>query len=76
MSTLRIIVLMHEGLLPPVELKRAEDRKTADRKTEYDVVSELSKPGHEVRQLGVSNDLTPIRDAIIEWKRHIAFHLL
>lgn len=76
MSAQRIIVLMHEDLLPPEELKRAEDRESADWKSEYDVVSELRKLGHEVRPLGVSCDLTPIRDAIIDWKPHIAFHLL
>jgi len=76
MSNKRIIVLMHDSLIPPDEVKRPEDRESADWKSEYDVVTELRKLGHEVRPLGVSVDLTPIRDAIIDWEPHVAFNML
>jgi D-alanine-D-alanine ligase len=76
MSDKRIIVLMHEDLVPPDPVERPETIATADWKTEYDVVTQLRKLGHEVRPLGVARDLTPIRDAIVDWKPHLAFNLL
>lgn len=76
MNNKRVIVLMHDSLVPPDELKRPEDRDGADWKTEYDVMTELRKLGYEVRPLGVSCDLTPIRNAIEDWQPHLAFNLL
>jgi D-alanine-D-alanine ligase len=76
MSNKRIVVLMHEGLIPPDTLESAEQRETAEWITEYDVVSTLRKLGHEARPIGVSCDLGPIRDAIVDWKPHVAFNLL
>lgn len=75
MKRLRILVLMHEDLVPP---DQAEDAKvhTAPWKTEYDVVSTLRALGHEVRPLGVRSDLGIIRTAIDDWHPHIAFNLL
>lgn len=75
MRRLRILVLMHEDLVPPDELG-GRDLATAEWKTEYDVVSTLKKLGHEVRPLGVKSDLGVIRTAIEEWHPHIAFNLL
>jgi len=76
MSNKRIVVLMHEGLIPPEKLERPKERETAEWATEYDVVSTLRERGHEVRPIGVSCDLAPIRDAIVDWKPHAAFNLL
>src|SRR5262245_29378850 len=75
MSGKRIIVLTHEELVPPEAVDR-ETVETAEWKTEYDVMTELRKLGHEVRAVGVARDLTPIRDAIVDWKPHLAFNLL
>jgi len=75
MRRLRILVLMHEGLVPPDDLS-GQDLATAEWKTEYDVVSTLKKLGHEVRPLGVKSDLGVIRTAIEGWHPHIAFNLL
>ena len=78
MKKLRISVLMHEDLVPPEDASGLSDQELASAqfKTEYDVVVTLQDLGHEVRPLGVSDDLTPIRDAISEFKPHIAFNLL
>ncbi|MBL9091423.1 MAG: hypothetical protein JNL96_09385 [Planctomycetaceae bacterium] len=76
MSNLRIVVLMHDGLIPPDSLTKEHDRETAEWKSEYDVVSGLRALGHDARPIGVSYDLTPIRDAIVDWKPHAAFNLL
>ena len=52
------------------------DLATVEWKTEYDIVTTLRNMGHEVRPLGVRSDLSVIRDAIDEWKPHIAFNLI
>lgn len=66
---------MHESLVPPEDVAGV-DVATVDWKTEYDVVSTLQELGHEVRSLGVGEDLGVIRSAIDEWKPHITFNLL
>lgn len=75
MRRLRILVLMHEDLVPPDEVS-GHDLTRVEWKTEYDVVSTLKKMGHEVRPLGVKSDLGVMRAAIEEWHPHIAFNLL
>lgn len=75
MKRLRILVLMHEDLVPPDNLN-GHDLKTMEWKTEYDVVSTLRKLGHDVRPLGVKSDLGVIRNAVEDWKPQIAFNLL
>ncbi|NGZ04306.1 MAG: D-alanine--D-alanine ligase [Nitrospira sp. WS238] len=75
MKRLRILVLMHEDLVPP-ENVTGGDVKTVEWRTEYDVVSTLKKLGHEVYPLGVKSDLDVIQSAIEQWKPDIAFNLL
>lgn len=75
MKRLRILVLMHEDLVPPDPLN-GQEVTGADWKTEYDVVSTLRKLGHDVKPLGVKSDLGVLRTAIEDWNPHIAFNLL
>ena len=75
MNKLRIMVLLHEDLIPPMDPGDA-DLQTVEWKTEYNVVSTLRSIGHEVLPLGVRSDLEVIRKTIDEWKPHIAFNLL
>ena len=75
MRRLRVLVLMHEDLVPPDHLS-GQDATTAAWRTEYDVVSTLRKLGHDVKPIGVRSDLGVLRSAIEEWKPHIAFNLL
>ena len=75
MKRLRILVLMHEDLVPP-EPRTGQDVTRAEWKTEYDVVSTLRQLGHDVKPLGVKSDLGVLRSAIEDWKPHIAFNLL
>ncbi len=72
----RVLVLMHESLVPPDDIEGHSPREVAEWKTEYDVVVGLSNLHHEVRPLGVSSDLGVIREAIENWRPHIAFNLL
>lgn len=75
MKKLRILALMHADLVPPEDVTGV-DLTAAQWRTEYDVVNTLRRIGHEVRALGVHNELGVIRKAIEEWKPHIAFNLL
>ena len=47
MKRLRVLVLMHEDLVPPDQVN-GHDLNTVEWRTEYDVVSTLKKLGHEV----------------------------
>ncbi len=76
MRKLRILVLMHEDLVPPDSLEGYTDKEIIEWKTEYDVVSTLRDMGHEVVPLGVHDDLGVVRRSISEYKPHIAFNLL
>ena len=76
MKHYRVLVLMHEDLVPPDSIEGLSGKEVAEWKMEYDVVTGLTKCGHEVRPLGVQTDLGVIRAAIMDWKPAIAFHLL
>src|SRR6187455_2510534 len=67
---------MHDYLVPPEDVTGI-DTATAQWRTEYDVLSTLrDELGHEVKALGVKDDLGAIRDANETFKPHIAFNLL
>lgn len=75
MKPLRVLVLVHEDLVPP-DTVEGIDLSTVEWRTEYEVVNTLREIGHEVRPLGVQHELAVIRQAVDEWKPHIAFNLL
>jgi D-alanine-D-alanine ligase len=76
MKKLRVLVLMHPTLVPPEDNARHSEKEAYEWKTEYDVVTTLRGLGHDVRPLGVWDELMPIRTAVTEWKPHIVFNLL
>ncbi len=76
MRRLRIVVLMHEDLVPQASLEGLSEKEISPWKTEYDVVANLTNAGHEVRPLGVSSDLTVVRDTIDSFKPHVWYNLL
>jgi D-alanine-D-alanine ligase len=76
MKRLRILVLMDPRLLPPDSIEGHTEQQINVWKTEYDVVSTLRAAGHEVRPLGVYDELKLIRDEIENWKPHVVFSLL
>jgi D-alanine-D-alanine ligase len=75
-TKLRVLALVHGHLIPPDAVPEGIDPVTAEWRTEYDVVSTLRSLGHEVKALGVHDDLGDIRRMCEEWKPHIAFNLL
>jgi D-alanine-D-alanine ligase len=76
MKPLRVLVLMHPDLIPPESSQGFSEQQINVWKTEYDVVSTLRTAGHEVRPLGVQDELRPIRDEVENWKPHVVFTLL
>jgi D-alanine-D-alanine ligase len=76
MKPLRVLVLMHPELVPPDSLDGCSEKQINEWKTEYDVVSTLRTAGHDVRPLGVQDELKPIRDTVEEWKPQVVFNLL
>jgi D-alanine-D-alanine ligase len=75
-AKLRVLALVHRHLIPPDTIEEGTDITAAPWRTEYDVISTLTAMGHDVKTLGVHDDLGEIRRLATEWKPHIAFNLL
>lgn len=73
---LRIIVLMHEDLIPPDSIEGMTEAQVAPFKTEFDVTATLREMGHTVWPLGVGSDLSVIKSAVDRLEPDIAFNLL
>ena len=76
MKRLRVALLTHEDLVPPDTLEGQDPKDVQRWKTEFDVAGALKDLGHELRVLGVSDDLAPIRRLHEEWRPHVVFNLL
>jgi D-alanine-D-alanine ligase len=76
MKLLRVLVLVHPDLIPPDSTKGFSEQQINEWKTEYDVVTTLRAAGHEIRPLGVHDELKPIRDEIEDWKPDVVLTLL
>lgn len=76
MKKLRALVLVHSTLVPPESLEGVAEKEIDEWRTEYDVITHLKASGHEVLPLGLSDSLSALRRAIIEWKPDIVFNLL
>jgi len=72
----RVLTLVHKGLEPPDEAPDHATASTASWRMEYDVVRTLKVLGHEVRVIGVHDDLTPIRATMDDFKPTITFNLM
>lgn len=76
MRKLRVLLLIHHYLVPPEDVTGVETT-TQPWRTEYDVLKTLRDDlKHDVRVLGVADELTPIKQAAEEFKPHIVFNLL
>ncbi len=75
MKRVRILALVHEHLVPP-EDTTGIDILEAEWKMEYDVIQTLREGGHEVRVLGVNDDLAGIRPTAEAFSPHIVFNLM
>lgn len=75
MRTRRVVVLMHDYLVPPDDVS-GHDLMAVPWKTEHDVLVTLRDMGHDVRPVGIKDDLTVIRRAVEDFKPHIAFNMM
>jgi D-alanine-D-alanine ligase len=71
----RVLALVHSHLVPPDDTTGI-DILEAEWKMEYDVIETLREVGHEVRVLGIHDDLSGIRLAAEAFKPHIVFNLM
>ncbi len=76
MKRLRALVLVHPDLMPPESSEGYSEQQINEWKTEYDVVKTLRGAGHDVRPLGVHDELKPIRDEIENFKPDVVLTLL
>jgi len=75
MKKLRILALVHDHLVPPTDTTGV-DILEAEWKMEYDVIETLREMGHEVRVLGLHDELAAIRPTAGHFKPHIVFNLM
>jgi len=76
MKKQRVLVLVHETLVPPESTDGYTDQEIDEWRTEFDVVTCLKAMGYEVKVLGLGDNLSDLRAAITDWKPDIAFNLL
>jgi D-alanine-D-alanine ligase len=75
MRRLRVLVLMHEELVPP-EDRSERGSAIPPWRTEHDVLTALSELGHDVRECGVHDDLDVLRSALDGHDPHVTFNVL
>ena len=73
---LRIVLLVHEALLPPEDVSGMDAKEVALIRTELNVYEGLKALGHEVRLVGVYDELAPLRRALSEMQPDVVFNLL
>jgi len=72
----RVLLLVHEGLEPPARTEGLSSQEGSPVKAEYGVGVTRQGLGHGVRVLALGDELAPLRDAIDEYRPHIAFNML
>src|ERR671912_2896920 len=75
MKKLRILALVHDHLVPPTDTAGIDVRE-AEWKMEYDVTETIREMGHEVRVLGLHDELGSIRPVSRSFQPHIVFNLM
>lgn len=73
---LRVLVLMHKDYVPPEDAKSLDPAAFDLLKTEYDVVEAVRALGHDVQQLGVHDELRPIREISASFQPDVVFNLM
>lgn len=76
MKKLRVLLLVHDLLLPPPDADELDWEETYPYQMELDVQTALHELGHKVETLGVGEDLDVIRQRMTAFKPHIAFNIL
>ncbi|HEY5667084.1 MAG TPA: D-alanine--D-alanine ligase [Gammaproteobacteria bacterium] len=72
----RILLMVHEALVPPDDISRLSEDDVDVFKTEHDVLRTLRDLGHTVRVIGIGDQLSELRASIRDFRPHIVFNLL
>ena len=72
----RILLIVHETLVPPQDASGLSEAELDNIRTEYDVYTTLLALGHDVQVIGIADELRELRKTAQEWKPHIVFNLL
>lgn len=67
-------MLTHPNMVPPEGSVDPEELEGAEWKSDWDVSQGFRDLGHDVKILGIVDDLRPIRVEVEEWKPHIVFN--
>lgn len=73
---LRILLISDPRCIPPDNIESLSPEERLPFRTEWDVLRTLRAIGHDVRTLGVYDELRPIRAAIDEFAPDLVFNLL
>lgn len=76
MKKQRILLMVHEALIPPEDVSGMSEREIDRFRTEYNVLAALRNLGHRVEVIGLGDRLTDLRLSIRDFKPHIVFNLL
>lgn len=76
MRKLRVLVLMHEDLIPPEDTSTRDGPTIVPWRTEHDILAALKELGHDTQVVGVHDDLQVLRDALDSYKPHVTFNVL
>jgi D-alanine-D-alanine ligase len=76
MKRRKVLLMVHEELVPPADITGLSEAQVDEFRTEYDVYTTLTKLGHEVRVIGIGDQLLDLRQMISDWQPHIVFNLL
>ena len=72
----RILVIVHESLVPPTDISGLSEAEVDPFRMEYNVTSTLRNLGHDVRVIGILDRLNELRETALEWQPHVVFNLL
>ena len=73
---MRILLLIHKDLKPPLVRQKLKDIENLPCKTEHDVYHGLCDLGHDVHILGIEKSLEEVRQKISSLKPHVVFNLV
>ena len=76
MRKYRVLLMVEKKLVPPDDLSGMSEAQIDGFRTEYDILSTLRRPGHDVRVVGIGDHLTELRETIDEFRPHVVFNLL
>ena len=73
--SLRILVPMHETLVPPDSTEGLTEKEIQPWKMEFDILRTLEGMDHQVRPVGIYEHLEVLDGAIEEFKPHVIFNI-